>query len=227
MVINDDVLCSRDSDQVYSGFETHWHFQQSNGLLVTVLTYSPCKVLRRGVTVLLLSADFHSGSSVVRITSCSSMHVLVRSFPIGQNRSHFLAYFRTTRQGVPKHLAVANILHGEPLTSCLDTVLHIDAGFGSDNMHIVSFKPQRISSADIGYSVIYHMLLRLMSLCRAQWLLTYSLYERLQSNDGLIRGDFVASFEHVQKREFARSLECSVLYAVDGVRHQRRRVELG
>ena len=83
----------------------------------------------------------------------------------------------------------------------------------------------------------YHMLLLSKSqqpnlhltplLCRAQRLLTYSLYERLQSNDRLIRGDFVASFEHVQEREFSSSLECAVLYAIDGIRCQRCRVELG
>ena len=154
---------------------------------------------------------------------------------IGQNRSHFLADFRITRQGVIKLLAVVHILQGEPLTSCLD-VFHIDAGFGSYNIYVVSFEPQRISRADIGYSVAYHMLLPSKAqhpnvhwtpLCGAQWLLADGLYERLQSNDRLIRGDFVASLEHVQEREFARSLERAVLHALDGVRHQRRPVELG
>jgi hypothetical protein len=64
-------------------------------------------------------------------------------------------------------------------------------------------------------------------LCRAQRLLTKSLCERLKRNNGLVRGDFVASLEHVQERELASSLECAVLYAIDGVRHQRVRVELG
>jgi hypothetical protein len=89
---------------------------------------------------------------------------------------------------------------------------------------------------DISHSVAHHTLLLskaqqpdilLTPLSRAQRLLTYSLYERLQSDDGLVRGDFVASFEHVQEREFASSLERAVLHAVDGVRHQRLRVELG
>ena len=53
------------------------------------------------------------------------------------------------------------------------------------------------------------------------------MYERLQSNDGLERGDFVASFKHVQEREIASGLERAVLHPIDSVWHQRRRVELG
>ena len=37
----------------------------------------------------------------------------------------------------------------------------------------------------------------------------------------------MASFEHVQERELASSLECAVMHAVDGIWNQRCRVELG
>ena len=89
---------------------------------------------------------------------------------------------------------------------------------------------------DTNVSAHYHTLLlsnsqqpnlQLTPLCRAQRLLTHSLYERLKSSDGLVRRDFMASFKHVQERKFASGLECTVLHAIDGVRHQRLRVELG
>ena len=72
----------------------------------------------------------------------------------------------------------------------------------------------------------YHCVNHYVELCRAQRLLTHSLYERLQSNDRLKRGYFVASFKHVQEREFPSGLERAVLHAIDSVWHQRRRVEL-
>ena len=66
-----------------------------------------------------------------------------------------------------------------------------------------------------------------MSLCGAQRLLTYSLHERLQSNDRLVRRDFVTSFKDIQEREISSGLERAVLHPIDGVWHQRLRVELG
>jgi len=86
------------------------------------------------------------------------------------------------------------------------------------------------TSADTSDAVVTERVAKipLMPLLRgAERLLTHSLYERLQSNDGLVRGDFVASFEHVQEREFTSGLEGAVLHAVNSVRHQRLRIELG
>lgn len=42
-----------------------------------------------------------------------------------------------------------------------------------------------------------------------------TLFEGLQCNSGLGRGDFVACVEHVQEREVTSGLECVVLHAVD------------
>jgi hypothetical protein len=50
---------------------------------------------------------------------------------------------------------------------------------------------------------------------------TKSLHERLERENGLVRGDLMACVEHVQEREVVIGLEHAVLHAADGVQHQR------